>query len=600
MINGLEGFNYNTMNGLFEINVDNINTASITTDNNDINLLSDPNSLNMYGKLYNNKRSIHLYDNVIIEGNINVKGSAYVTLSSFIYSQMPVFSVQQQLLNYNQSPTVSINNNNLANPIITFYNPVQSSFLTRCFTISGPAYVNQYQGFGTPNITILDFYVTCPYFKVKETNIISSTSPATVTIDNSNIYYPALTFNIPQGPQGIQGNTPIFNISNIYTISSYLNASVFIDNSNILYPSLTFNLPRGNTPIFDIGYVNTISSYLSPSVFIDNTIIDYPKLNFNFPRGEKGKDAVAPQFSIKSVGTVSELSAANVILYYNENNNIYSFDFQIPRGLPGLGTTGAQGPKGDDGKDGSNGSNGDATGATIAAGVAGGLAAGAVAAALGAAVAATGAAASAASASSSAAICTTLFTEMSSKTKYISTDTLIPQNPIIDGIIRHNTFLDSSLIIKSGANTVLTYLSNSQNEATEFYENVNFSKQVNFNNSIYINDTIHCKNGINTNFIKHLPYNLNGNKNQDINIGIEPTYGQAGIPTNADEATNNINILSGITLIIGTNKVTINSTMVVIEAINIKINGACTFNGPCTFNHDSRFLGPTFIIPDPL
>ena len=110
MINGLDN-NYNHKNGLFEINADNINTSSITSDNDVINLLNDPNSLNMYGKLYNNKRSIHLYDNVIIEGNINIKGSAYVTLSSFIYSQMPIFSVQQQLLNYNQSPTVSINNN---------------------------------------------------------------------------------------------------------------------------------------------------------------------------------------------------------------------------------------------------------------------------------------------------------------------------------------------------------------------------------------------------------------------------------------------------------------------------------------------------------
>ena len=123
---------------------------------------------------------------------------------------------------------------------------------------------------------MLHYQFKVKYFKIKETNIISSTSPASVVIDNSNFYYPALTFNIPQGPQGIQGlkgDTPTFNISNIYTISSYLNASVFIDNSNILYPSLTFNLPRGNTPIFDIGYVNTISSYLSPSVFTDNSNI---------------------------------------------------------------------------------------------------------------------------------------------------------------------------------------------------------------------------------------------------------------------------------------------------------------------------------------
>ena len=429
MINGLDKINYNCMNGTFDINVDNVNTSSITYDDDIINVGTDTNSLNIYGKNVSNSRNIHLYDNVIIENNLNVKGITNISLSGFIYGQMPTFSIQSNLLNYQQSPTVSINNSSLTNPIINLGLPASAQFyIGNVNTISGPAYVTQNTGYGAPNYIFLNFGIPCPYFSVNANTI--SSYIASVSIDNSNIYYPQMNFNIPQGLQGIQGiqgiqgQTPMFSVfSN--TISSYIASSVYIDNSNIFYPQMTFNIPQG------IQGIQGIQGYQGPQ-------------GANGSNGSNGKDGAGGGRGDKGDD----------------------------------GPDGPAGPAGSTGPTGSTGPAGDSIGATIGATIAAVAATGSVIAAVScvsivasAAIAATQAAASASVATINGEVCTELFERLEPRIAYISASAKFlevkPPHPLtrIEGSVQVYEDYKSSVLLSGNPRDNSVFLNSLQCES---------------------------------------------------------------------------------------------------------------------------------------
>ena len=200
MINGSDNINYNSMNGRFDLNVDNVNTSSITYDDDDvINIDTDTTSLNIYGKkTIDLGRSIHLYDDVIIENNLSIKGTTNISTSGFIYGQTPTFTVLSNFTDYNSLPEVTIDNYNLKNPILNFTLPRVPEFsVGNVWTISGPAYIQTRNLNNNINLIAYDFGMPCPYLSVFANTI--SSYIASVNIDNSNMYYPQMTFTIPRG-----------------------------------------------------------------------------------------------------------------------------------------------------------------------------------------------------------------------------------------------------------------------------------------------------------------------------------------------------------------------------------------------------------------
>jgi hypothetical protein len=232
--------------------------------------------------------------------------------------------------------------------------------LTAGFSITGPTGATGLQG--ATGIGQTGATGPAPVFSIYETTTLQPTQPAYVSINNTNLYNPSLSFGVPMGYMGAAGlNGTTYNIGTTTTLTPGSSAYVTVDASN----NLNFGIPAGVTtidssstvvvPTFSVYQTNTVPYGTPCCVSINNDISMNPQFTFNI---EEGEPAPLNSFSVLETYTVSSSTPASVVVT-DISSNEFGLYFYIPQGVQGAqGPQGSQGPQGERGKKGDTGAAG--------------------------------------------------------------------------------------------------------------------------------------------------------------------------------------------------------------------------------------------------
>lgn len=134
-------------------------------------------------------------------------------------------------------------------------------------------YISKDFGLGYKLITVLTG--NTPIFQVRYDALLANQKPS-VTVDNTNIDFPILTFHLPV--------SQILALLNTLVLDADQKPSVTLDSTDIDNPKIQFSLPQAQ--ILGLGTVSILDADEDPMVDIDDTNINKPKLNISLPQSQ--------------------------------------------------------------------------------------------------------------------------------------------------------------------------------------------------------------------------------------------------------------------------------------------------------------------------
>jgi hypothetical protein len=191
----------------------------------------------------------------------------------------------------------------------------------------------------------VSFYT--PYINTLASNQNATISDSVSTNILMTTEYHQLTFGIPRGSNGVDGQSVSFNNPLITTLSSGSNATIsdiITTSNNVQTHQLTFGIPRGVN-----GSNGQSVSFYQPTItsipyngfpLVNDTItyinnVEYHQLDFSIPSGKSGLSAL---FTVDSVVNTLDSSQTGFVEDFQStssasNSVSHNLKFSLPRGI---------------------------------------------------------------------------------------------------------------------------------------------------------------------------------------------------------------------------------------------------------------------------